>query len=169
MKELIEKLKEITNGINNLSEKCEGFYEDALYTEEPKIEIFEKIAEDLSVKFSKYNFKEEDESYAHPFISCEDDLCKELGLKSINLCPYKGMMHSYFLDSNFMWSCFKEEDTDSLFIDVYDTFFMSEKDMKEYILQELYNFKRDCEWAINGTYDEEINKMKANNEIQGFI
>lgn len=162
MKDLVTKLKEATNGLSNLSEKDALEYEDVNIDELNEKEInqdFNEIAKSLSEMEEKYKFDEDEEYFVHKSIHCNEEISKKIGVDSIVICPYKGVIHSEFLDSNFMWSCDKEG-RNCLYIDIYDTFFLFKEDIYEAIMTELYNFKRDAQWVVDGVYDDKMKDFK---------
>lgn len=162
MKQLIENLKNLTDGLGNLNEKDGMKYEDVIVeelSESERVKEFEDIAGELAEMVSAHKFDDDDDDGTHPFLSCPKELVRTIGIDEIMVCPYKGQIHNPWLDSNFMWH--KHDDGYScLTIDVYCTHHAPKDFVCEDILQELYNFKRDAEWAVDGVYEEEMRKME---------
>lgn len=161
MKQLIQNLKNITNGLNNLSEKDALEYEDVDVDGMPaseRVQELEEIAEELAALVSDNKFDDDDDDAYHPFLSCAEELAAKVGLDDITVCPYKGQIHNLWLDSNFMWFL-QDDGHNSLTIDVYNTQDMPKDEVREFILTELYNFKRDAEWVVDGIYEEEMKKF----------
>ena len=73
--------------------------------------------------------------------------------------------------SNYIWR--KDDDgDDSLIIDLYDMENNKNKIyIKNLIIKELYNFKRDIQWVLNGEYVEKMEEMenKFNSLIEDLI
>ena len=186
MKQIEKYIKEHCNDaytIENLPERMRGEYIDFDYKGKCTIQIFNKIAEDLSNKFTQFTFSEESDDQSHPSLHCEDNLVKKLGVDSIVLCPYKGyeissddlMCDPY--ESNYILmihTCQNEKSEENseyerstLFIDVYNTYKKTKKEIYSNIIQELYNLKRDVEWVNKGIYEEKMEKMSYEaSEIQ---
>ena len=73
--------------------------------------------------------------------------------------------------SNYIWRKFDDGD-DSLIIDLYDMENNKNKIyIKNLIIKELYNFKRDIQWVLNGEYAEKMEEMenKFNSLIEDLI
>ena len=73
--------------------------------------------------------------------------------------------------SNYIWRKFDDGD-DSLIIDLYDMENNKNKIyIKNLIIKELYNFKRDIQWVLNGEYVEKMEEMenKFNSLIEDLI
>lgn len=160
--QLIENLKSVANGLDNLGEKDALEYEDVMVDELPeaeRVKEFEDIAWELAEMICAHKFREEDNDGAHPFLNCPKELAQQVGIDEITVCPYKGEIHNAWLDSNFMW--YRQADGFcSLTIDVYSTRHAFKDTVYDSILQELYNFKRDAGWFVDGVYEEEIKKFK---------
>lgn len=73
--------------------------------------------------------------------------------------------------SNYIWRKF-DDGEDSLIIDLYDMENNKNKIyIKNLIIKELYNFKRDIQWVLNGEYVEKMEEMenKFNSLIEDLI
>lgn len=160
MSTLVEQLKEKTNGLSNLQEKDAEQYIDVLYIDIPVLDdTLVEIAKYYAREIVKINFDDfEDDGY-HEFLYAPDKYVKPLGIDKLCVCPYKGQIHSEMLFSNYMWQCF--EDSDILFIDLYDCQYDVEEDIYDAVLTELYNFQRDAQLVIDGKYEDELEFMKA--------
>lgn len=165
MKEIIEKLKEKTAYLSNLSEKdYENSYLDFLYEDEPVLNSdFDAIAKYFAKEVKMVDYSDEFDDGYHPFLSAPEDLVKRTGCDSFIVCPYKGIIHSEWLDSNYMWQNMMEGGT-VFFIDLYDCQYLSEHEIYESILRELYNFQRDASWVLNDIYETKMEEMKARKE-----
>ena len=156
--QLTEALKAHT--LDNLQEKdYKNCYIDVFYyMMKDTPEIFNKIAEDLAEKVKEYKFEDNSNPSSHPFINCEKELATEMGFDSITVCPYKGQIHCDWLDSNYMVQCC--DDKLSMMIDIYNTYEMEESEVKDLILQEMWNFYRDMQWCIDGVYEQKMEEMR---------
>jgi len=157
MKELNSQLKDYTDYLSNLDEKDNIEYVDESFEKEKVTKLFESIAEDLAKKALDFEYSPKVGS--HPFLKCDEELSKELGFGAITICPYVGTIHNMWLKSNFMW--LKCDERDNLIIDIY--YIDTNKDIdyiKGLVIQELFNFKRDAKWVVDGVYDEKMTEMK---------
>ena len=141
--------------LENLPEKIRFEYIDNYdYHKNQLNNIFDKIAKDLIEKV--YNFEIKRKNNNHPNFVCDEVLSKELGATSIEVYSYKwpeypGVHSNYIiLGKSIMIDLYiVEPNTEKLKNAIYDA-----------ILKELYNIGRDTEWVNNGTYNEEMEKMK---------
>ena len=141
--------------LENLREKIRFEYIDNYgYHKHQANNIFDKIAKDLAEKV--YNFEIIRDNNYHPNFVCDDSLSKELGATSIEVYSYKwpeypGVHSNYIiLGKSIMIDLYiVERDIEKLKVSLYNA-----------ILKELYNIGRDTEWVNNGTYNEEMEKMK---------
>ena len=157
MKKLISELRDVSDYLSNLDEKEALIYTDAPVQDEKISKLFESVAEDLSQKVLDYDYPSEVGS--HPFLGCDEKLVKKMGFDYITVCPYVGTIHNPWLMSNFMW--IRHEDNGNLMIDIYHMGGDKDKDsVKNLILQELLNFKRDAKWVVEGVYDMKMMGMK---------
>ncbi len=165
MKEIIEKLKEKTKYLSNLSEKdYENSYIDFLYEDEAVLNSdFDAIAKYFSKEVPLVDFSEQFDDGYHAFLEAPEDLVKRIGCDGLIICPYKGIIHSGWLESNYMWENIQDGHT-VLFIDLYDCQYIRENEVYDLILRELYNFQRDASWAINDIYENKMEEMKARKE-----
>jgi len=165
MKEIIKKLKEKTNYLSNLSEKdYENSYIDFLYEDEPVLNSdFDAIAKYFSKLVPLVDFSEQFDDGYHTFIVATEDLVKRIGCDGLYICPYKGIIHSCWLESNYMWQNMRNANN-VLFIDLYDCQYIKENEAYDLILRELYNFQRDASWVINDVYENKMEEMKARKE-----
>jgi hypothetical protein len=141
--------------LENLPEKIRFEYIDNYGFHKNKSNtLFNKIAKDLTEKV--YNFEIIRDNDSHPSFVCDEVLSKELGATSIEVYSYKwpeypGVHSNYIIFGK------------SIMIDLYIVEF-DKKNLKNSIynaiLKELYNIGRDTEWVNNGTYNEEMEKMK---------
>ncbi len=141
--------------LENLPEKIRFEYIDNYgYHKNQSNSIFDKIAKDLAEKV--YNFEIARNNDGHPSFVCDEVLSKELGAASIEVYSYKwpeypGVHSNYIILGK------------SIMIDLYIVELNMEKlknAIYDAILKELYNIGRDTEWVNNGTYNEEMEKMK---------
>lgn len=157
MKKLISQLKEYTDYLSNFDEKLNMEYIDDSVQNKKITKLFESVAEDLAQKVVDYDYPSN--VGFHPFLNCDEKLSKKLGFGTITICSYVGSIHNMWLKSNFMW--LKHNDRDNLTIDIY--YIDTNKDIdyiKGLIVQELFNFKRDAKWVVDGVYDEKMTEMK---------
>lgn len=157
MKKPISQLKNYTDYLSNLDEKDNLEYADELFQNNEVTKLFESIAEDLAKKALDFEYSPKVGS--HSFLKCDEELSKELGFGVITICPYVGTIHNMWLKSNFMW--LKRDEQDNLIIDIY--YIDTNKDVdyiKGLVIQELFNFKRDAKWVVDGVYDEKMTEMK---------
>ena len=153
MKELIDAVK---LDLSNLSEKgWENYYIDEDYNSIP-IE-YDAIAKDLCNKIVKENFQEYKSDSTHAFIKADKELVKSLGFDDITVCPYKGIENVTWLNSNYIYMPYEKK---FLTIDIYDCQNLTYEEIYDYIIQELFNFKRDAGWVKDEIYEQEMEKMK---------
>ena len=141
--------------LENLPEKIRFEYIDNYgYHKNQTNNIFDKIAKHLTEKV--YNFEITRNNDGHPSFICDEVLSKELNATSIVVYSYKwpeypGVHSNYIiLGKEIMIDLYIVEiDNGKLKDAIYNA-----------ILKELYNIGRDTEWVNNGTYNEEMEKMK---------
>lgn len=153
MKELIETLN---LDLSNISEKgYKDFYINEYYTDIPQ--EWDLLAKDLCDKIAKENFELYNLDSTHTFIDANDELVKPFGLDKITVCPYKGFEMIPWLNSNYIFIPYEKK---CLTIDIYDCLHLTYEEIYDFIIQELYNFKRDATWVKNGVYEEKMKLME---------
>lgn len=159
---------------DNMHEKTMGEYIDVDYFDfwpiddddtdyVPLPKNVEYIADNIAKLVDEYVYSENDTDNYHAFLHVSKELAESIGLNDIIICNYKGYELGKKL-SNYMYMGFNN----SLTIDLYncnDEFFEWE-DFFELAVTELYNFKRDMKYIIDGIYEEKLNEMK---EIKNSI
>ena len=169
MKKLISEFKKHVGYISNLEEYCEGYYIGVSIKNIKIDEVIKQIADDLTEKI--VNYKYSDVVGEHPFLECDKSLCEKIGFDNITVCPYVGNIYGGWMVSNYIWRKF-DDGEDSLIIDLYDMENNKNKIyIKNLIIKELYNFKRDIQWVLNGEYVEKMEEMenKFNSLIEDLI
>ena len=158
MKELVEKLE---YDLSNIEEKAADEYIDV-----DLFEIFE-MPDDIPDEWIAVARMAEEYYFKNPFHFGEErkrmlyevnkETSQKIGFDCIQIHFYNGPEIST-QSSNFIY--YKK--LNLLYIDLYYCETYVEDEVSEYILQELYNFKRDAEWVCEGTdvYDNHINEMK---------
>lgn len=168
MKNLLNKLN---FDLSNLKEKSTNEYIDVdMFDifEMPKDipEIWNYLAKTIDDFYNKDPFKYTD-SRKRIVYNVDDKLSNEIGFNNIQIHFYKGQDIGY-QSSNFIY----DKKYNLLYIDLYFCETYIENEVYELILQELYNFKRDVEWIIEGenVYNEKITEMKERKtKFKNFI
>ena len=153
MKELV---KSLDLDLSNMSEKgYKDFYINEFFSDIP-IE-FDNVAKNLCDKIAKENFQEYKTDNTHAFIHADKELSEELGFDEITICPYKGFETIPWLNSNYIYMPYSGK---NLTIDIYDCQHLTYEEIYDYIIQELFNFRRDATWVNRGIYEAKMEQMK---------
>ena len=161
-KELRVNMKDLIQNINldlsNHIEKCANEYIDALCTEDiPVPDEWKAVAAEIATDISKYEFPEDAEEQFHPFFEFKNDTISSIGFDKIIVCPYFGSeMHNDSLISNYIFIPYTGAD---FMIDMYNCEYTTYEDIYENVIQELFNFRRDAQWVVEGTYEENMKEM----------
>ena len=165
LKELIKTTLVECMALNNLSEKDCQEYRDRAYDEAEVPEPWRDIANYLADKVMKIDFSKHERPGYHTFVYSTKLLAKKLGFNDVYVCAYKSHAHSQWLDSNFMAQSHIGENNKpytSLCLDIYDCESLNKEELARLIIQELFNFQRDIEWADEGAdvYEAKMEEMK---------
>ena len=155
-------------GIDNMHEKTINEYidvdyydfwpaddEDTEYVPLPK--NIEDIANYVAKLVDEYEYPEGASKTHHAFMHLPKELAESIGLDDIIVCNYRRYENGRKL-SNYMYMGFNN----SLTIDLYncDDILAEPEDFFERAVTELYNFKRDMKYVIDGVYDQKLLEMK---------
>lgn len=135
--------------------------EDTEYVPLPK--NVENIANYVAKLVDEYEYPEGASKTHHAFMHLPKELAESIGLDDIIVCNYRRYELGRKL-SNYMYMGFNN----SLTIDLYncDNILAEPEDFFELAVTELYNFKRDIKYVIDGIYEKKILEMK---EIKSHI
>ena len=129
--------------------------EDTEYVPLPK--NIEDIANYVAKLVDEYEYPENASKTYHAFMNLPKELAESIGLDDIIVCNYRGYELGKKL-SNYMYMGFNN----SLTIDLYncDDILAEPEDFFELAITELYNFKRDIKYVIDGVYEKKMLEMK---------
>lgn len=129
--------------------------EDTEYIPLPK--NIEDIANYVAKLVDEYEYPENASKTYHAFMNLPKELAESIGLDDIIVCNYRGYELGKKL-SNYMYMGFNN----SLTIDLYncDDILTEPEDFFELAITELYNFKRDIKYVIDGVYEKKMLEMK---------
>ena len=129
--------------------------EDTEYVPLPK--NIEDIANYVAKLVDEYEYPEDASKTYHAFMHVPKELSESIGLDEIYVCNYRRYENGKKL-SNYMYMGFNN----SLTIDLYncDNILAEYEDFFERAITELYNFKRDMKYVIDGIYEKKMLEMK---------
>lgn len=129
--------------------------EDTEYVLLPK--NIEDVANYVAKLVDEYEYPENSSKTYHSFLHIPKELSECIGLDDIIICNYRRYELGRKL-SNYMYMGFNN----SLTIDLYncDSILAEPEDFFERAVIELYNFKRDMKYVIDGIYEEKMIEMK---------